>query len=117
MEGDRRLRSHRSRLPVGSRLLQFICEPLSIMRLSLGLRLEALHYELHLTVGFRLETSSGLSVSSVGLLRQALFKHRNLMLYGHFMGVPCSKRIGRDTHLVCVDRSLSAGLDRTDGSR
>ena len=86
-------------------------------RLGFSLRLEALHYELHLIVGLSLKASSGLSVSSVGLLRQALFKHRNLMLNGHFMGVPCSKRIVRDTHLVCVDRSLSAGLDRTDGSR
>ena len=93
MVGDRRLRSYRSRFPVGSRLLQFIGEPLGVLGLSFGLRLEALHNQLHLTGGFRLEAGSGLSVSSISLLRQALFEHLNLMLQRHFMGVTSSERI------------------------
>ena len=92
MISDRRLRSHRSRFPIVSRLLQLVGEALGMKRLSFSLRLEALHNQLHLMGSFRLEASSGLSVSSVSLLRQALFEHLNLMLHGHFMGVTSSER-------------------------
>ena len=117
MEGDRRLRSHRSRFPVGSRLLQFIRKTLGMARMGFSLRLEALHDKLHLTMGFSLEASTGLSMSNMGLLGQTLLEHRDLRLHGQLMSVTCSLRVSGDALFVRVDGGLSARLNDADGTR